>query len=228
MFRAPCQFSRTSSCDMIIPITNATKTDTMSSGIMTIVLSTTKKMAKVYTLSVSDFMLDSVDIVSIITNRTISLTPQITEAASGYLNIQTWPAGMIVDVRTIVRDFDLSLVHDGSGNLGPVLAIKGRGRSVTAAMRDAEQIAEAAAMAFVCACRDVRMEVRAGRQMWRVRICDEGCWFRGRGAVARIRVGRSVLIGHFFVGLEVAPKLCYAAIGIVILHVHRQTVQLSC
>ena len=187
---------------------------------MTIVLSTAKKMAKVYTLSVSDFMLNSVDIVSIITNRTISLTPQIAETASGDLNIQTWSAGMVVDVRSIVRDFDLSLVHDGSGNLGPVLAIKGRGRSVTAAMGDAEQIAEAAAMAFVCACRDVRMEVRAGRQMWRVRICDEGCWFRGRGAVARIRIGRSVLVGHFFVSLEVAPKVCYAAVGIVILHVH--------
>jgi hypothetical protein len=63
--------------------------------------------------------------------------------------------------------------------------------------------------------------------MWRVWVCDEGVGFRGSGAVARIRIGTSVLAGHFFVGLKVAPKFCYAAVGIVVFHVHCQAVQLS-
>lgn len=92
-------------------------------------------------------------------------------------------------------------------------------------MRDGKQIAEAATTAFFSACCDVRMQARARSQVWRVWACDEGHWFRSRGAVARIRVGSAValvvLAGHFFVGLEIAPEFCYAAVGIVVLHVHR-------
>jgi hypothetical protein len=62
--------------------------------------------------------------------------------------------------------------------------------------------------------------------VWRVWIRNES-WFRGRGAVARIGIGGSVLVGHFFIGLEVAPEFCYAAVGIVVFHVHCQAVQLS-
>jgi hypothetical protein len=93
-------------------------------------------------------------------------------------------------------------------------------------MSDVEQIAESA-IAFVAASGDVWMQMRARSKMWGVWVCDKGGWFRGRGAVARIRVGGSVLVGHFFVGLEVAPEFCYAPVGIVVFHIHRQAVQLS-
>jgi hypothetical protein len=198
----------------------------MSSGIMTIILSTTNKTSKVYTLGVSDIMLNSVHIVSRITNGTISLTPQIAKTAPRYLNIQTRSTGMIVDVRSIVRNFNLSLIHNRSRDLGPVVLIKGRSRSVATTIRDVEQIAEPA-IAFVTASGDVWMQMWAGSQVWRVWVCDEGGWFRGCGAVARIRIGGSVLVGHFFVGLKVAPEFCYAAVGIVVFHVHCQAVQLS-
>jgi hypothetical protein len=86
----------------------------MSPGIVAIILSTTNKTSKVYTLSVSDIVLNSIHIVSRIANRTISLTPQVAKTASGYLNIQAWSTGVIVDVRSIVRNFDLSLIHNRS------------------------------------------------------------------------------------------------------------------
>jgi hypothetical protein len=127
---------------------------------MTVVLSTTNETSKVYTLSVSDIVLNSIHIVSRITNRTISLTPQIAKTASGYLNIQTRSTGMIVDVRSIVRNPNLSLIHNRSRDLRPVVLIKGRSRSVATAMSDVEEIAEPA-IAFVAASGDVWMQVRA-------------------------------------------------------------------
>jgi hypothetical protein len=145
------------SCDKSIPIGDATKTNTMSSGIMAIVLSTANKTSKVYTLCVSDIMLNSIHIVSRITDWTISLTPQITETASWYLNIQTWSTGMIVDIRSVVRDPNLALVHNGSRDLGSVVLVKGGSRCVTSAMGDGEQIAETATTTLVTACRDIWM-----------------------------------------------------------------------
>lgn len=113
----------------------------MSPGIMSVVLSATNKATKVHALSVSAITLNMVHVVAIVANRTISLAPEIAETASWDLNIEPRSAGMIVDVRSIIRNANLSLINNGSRNLRSVVVIKSGRSNMTTTMRDAQQIA---------------------------------------------------------------------------------------